>query len=147
MDQNERFKVISGSHIILLKDDKLLMLKRRNTKYNDGQYALVAGHLEENETLRENACRETMEEVGIELRPEELKLVHIVHEKQDTAEYVIAFFIAKSWKNEPKNLEPEKCYEIKWFDIKNLPENTTLLVKHVLLEISNGNIYSEFGWK
>ena len=36
---------------------------------------------------------------------------------------------------------------IKWFDIKNLPENTTLLVKHVILEISKGNIYSEFDWK
>jgi len=45
-------------------------------------------------------------------------------------------------------MEPNKCDDLKWFDINNLPENIIPFVKFVLKEIFNKqNNYYEYGWK
>ena len=146
MDKKERFKVISGAHLLLMKDNKILLLKRRSSFYNDGLYTLVSGHLDGNETLRNALCREANEEIGIKLEPNNLTPLHTVHEKDIGNEYITLFFSVKSWIGDPKNMEPEKCYELGWFDINNLPENTSALIKTTIPKILKGEIYSEFGW-
>ncbi len=37
--------------------------------------------------------------------------------------YVNLDFLVTKWSGEPKNMELEKCYELKWVDLSNLPEN------------------------
>ncbi len=146
MDKKERFKVISGAHLLLMKENKILLLKRRSSFYNDSTYTLVSGHLDGNETLRAALCREANEEIGIKLEPNDLIPLHTVHEKDIGKEYITLFFSVKSWSGDPKNMEPEKCYELGWFDINNLPENTSILIKTIIPKILKGEIYSEFGW-
>lgn len=51
-------------HILLLEADNLLMLRRFNTGFEDGNFSLVAGHLEGDETVHQAAVREIAEEVG-----------------------------------------------------------------------------------
>lgn len=45
-------KVNLSVHLLLLNKDNILMLRRYNTGYEDGNYSLIAGHLEKNETVR-----------------------------------------------------------------------------------------------
>lgn len=142
----ERFKVFSGSNLLLIKNNKILLSRRKNTNFDDGKYALIAGHLDAGETLRETACREALEEVGIKIHPEDLIPLHILHKKDPIREYVVVFFSVKKWENEPKNMEPEKCYEINWFDTNNLPEDTSDLMKATIPKLLKGELYSEFGW-
>lgn len=48
---DERFRIISGAYLILQKGEKVLLSRRYNTGYRDGEWGLPAGHLEENETI------------------------------------------------------------------------------------------------
>lgn len=62
-----------------LYDDEILLC-RRNIEPRKGFWTLPAGYLECNETTEEGACRETLEETGVqvtELRP--YRLFDIVH--------------------------------------------------------------------
>lgn len=52
--------------IVLNGDNNILLLKRcDNCSYMPGKYCLPGGHVEEESTLLENACRELEEETGI----------------------------------------------------------------------------------
>ena len=48
----KRFKLIPSVYIILVKDGKTLLLRRQNTGYEDGNYGLVAGHADGDESAR-----------------------------------------------------------------------------------------------
>ena len=42
----ERNKIIPASYAVLIKDNKVLLVRRFNTGYEDGKYSLPAGHVE-----------------------------------------------------------------------------------------------------
>lgn len=135
-----------AAHLILKKNNQLLLLKRQNTGYEDGNYALVAGHVNDDETARQALCREAREEAGITIKLNEVKFVHIVHRKSNRI-YLDCFFEATKWEGEPTNMEPEKCSELKWFKAKELPSNTVVPIKAALSYIGQKQIYSEFGFR
>jgi 8-oxo-dGTP diphosphatase len=140
-----RFKLILSVYTILVKDDKVLLLRRANTGYEDGNYGLPSGHADGAEAGREAAARETKEEVGVDIVPHDMKFVHAMHRLQDD-ERVDFFFAADKWQGEPKNMEPEKCDNISWFPLNGLPENTIPYIREVLEAYRQGIYYSEF-WK
>ncbi len=142
----EKFKIITGAYTLLMKNKKVLLAKRYNTGYCDGEWGVPAGHLEENETLIQTAIRECNEETGIRLKKTCLRLVHVMHRKESDGERLNLFFSAKNWKGEPKITEPDKCDALSFFDIDNLPENTIEYVKQAITNISKRTLYSEHGW-
>ena len=44
----------------------------------------------------------------------------------------------------PRIAEPEKCSEIKWFDIKNLPQEMIPVRRNAFNDYLNGQFYSEY---
>ncbi len=145
----KRFSVKTGSWLILRKGRRILMTKRKGTGWNDGNYAVVSGHLEPGETLREAAVREAREEVGIFIAVKNLKAVHVLHKTDGIGkegDYVVVFFEARKWDGKPRNMEPDKCSGIKWFDLGRLPRNTAPLLRHALKKIKDKQLYSEFGF-
>lgn len=145
----ERHKNIPASYLVLMKDNKILMLQRANTGYHDGDWGLPAGHGEKGETFTDAVIREAKEEAGISLRPDQVKVVHVQHRKSDLdgSERIHTYFIAASWEGEIINGEPHKCSAIWWFDINDLPPNTVDCVRYSIQNITNGVFYSEFGWE
>lgn len=53
----------------------------------------------------------------------------------------------KHYTGEIKIGEPDKCSDLEWFDIENLPPNIIPIRKSALLDYKNGIIYNEIGWK
>ena len=46
-----------------------------------------------------------------------------------------------------KNMEPEKCDDLRWFKINRLPENIIPYVRFAISKIRNKELYSEYGFK
>ena len=142
----ERYKIIPSIYLIIVKDGKILLSRRFNTGYEDGKYGLVSGHAEEKETFREALSREVLEEAGIEIDPSDLNLVLTMHRQCGDHERADFFFTANAWKGEVRNAEPQKCDDLAWFPIDNLPSNTIPYIKKAIEEYFNGMAYCEFGW-
>ncbi len=136
-------RFVSAVHVLFIKNGKLLMLRRFNTGWGDGKYSLVAGHVESNETVRNAAVREAIEEAGSEVSVNDLEFVHVMHRLSEV-ERIDFFFKASVWKYEPKNAEPQKCDDMQWFSIDNLPENTVPYVRFAIENIKKNITYSEF---
>ncbi len=141
----ERFKLIPTSHLILIRDGKILLSRRFNTGWSDGLYSVVAGHLDGNETFLQAMRREAKEEAGIDIKENEMRVVHVMHRKSDD-ERIDIFVEAGSWNGEPKIMEHDKCDDMGWFDIGSLPENMVPYVRQAIEMIRRGVHYSEHGW-
>lgn len=144
-------KLITAVHLLLVDDvnNKLLLARRFNTGYEDGNYSLVAGHVEENETIREAMIREAMEEAGIEINLADLEVSHVMHRKREhqTDSDRIDFFLkATKWTGTPTIMEKDKCDDIKWFDHNSIPKNTIPYIISAIQAFKTATSYSEFGW-
>ncbi len=143
----ERFKLIPAVYLVLRQDNKVLLLRRANTGYQDGKYGLVAGHLDGDELGTVAMVREAKEEAGIDVDPTKLKFVHVAHRlsrDQIGQERIDLFYELREWQGQIQNAEPEKCDDLTWFDINDLPSNTLPFVRHVLEDIANNISYSEY---
>lgn len=143
---NNRQVLTGDVHVFIIKNDQILLLKRFNTGWEDGKYHLPAGHKEANETFKQAMAREAMEEIGLKIDEKDLEFVHFMHSKTNS-ERVAVFFVAKHWIGEPVNMEYNKCSELKWFDINNLPDNMVEYAKIAINNFINKVYYSEYGWK
>lgn len=137
----ERYKIFVAVYMILIKDNKILLGRRANSSWMNGRYNMPAGHLEEGETLVEAVIRETKEEVGIDVLPKDIEHVHTMHRK---GRYVDIFFKAKVWQGDGYIAEPDKCDDLQWFPLDNLPENPIPSQKSALDLILKGVTFSEF---
>ena len=132
--------------LILVQDNSVLLTHRVNAKFGNGLYALPGGKCEENETATNAIIREAQEELGITLDKNGLQLVHTFHRKGTENNLVALIFKAEEWSGEIINNEPEKCDELAWFSLNQLPENIIPAHRHALECIKKNNIYSEHGW-
>lgn len=138
----KRFKLILSVYLIIVKDGKTLLLRRQNTGYQDGNYGLVSGHADGDERATIAVCREVAEESGITIKPQELKFVHLMHRREND-ERLDVFFTADKWEGEPKNMEPNKCDDLGWFLLDDLPPNTIPYIRQAIENFRAGIHYSE----
>lgn len=133
-------------YLILRKENKILLSLRQNTKFEDGKWSLIAGHVEENENATNAMIREALEEANIEILPENLKVVYTMDRITPKRQNIDIFFNCSGYLGELSNNEPHKCGGLSFFDINNIPNNTVNYVKKAISDIENGIIYSEFGY-
>lgn len=141
-----RFKAYVAVYAVLIDDGKILLIRRYNTGYKDGEYALPSGHLDGAESARVGAAREAKEEVGVNIDEDDMEIVHLLHRYRPEREYIDIYVKADKWKGEPQNMEPNKCDEVTWFKLDDLPENTVKDVRQAIENIKLGVFYSEFGF-
>ncbi|MNW49246.1 nucleoside triphosphate pyrophosphohydrolase [compost metagenome] len=142
----KRFLLRCAVNLILLENEKVLLLLRGNTGFGDGNYGVIGGHIDGDETAREAVIREAQEEVNIHLNPECIKFVGTIHRKLSHCEYIDLFFVAESWSGLLENKEPVKHVHYKWFELNSLPHNTMPLVNTAISNYVNGIFYDELGW-
>lgn len=147
MGGKEKFMVRAAVYLILIKDNKILLSRRYKTGWMDGMYSLVAGHIDGNEPVGNAMLREAYEEAGIKIKKKDLIPNKVLHRKSNDCEYMDFFFTAKSWTGTPKIMEPNKCDDMSWFLIENLPSNTLPYIKNAIENIKDGVAFIESGWK
>ena len=141
----ERYKSMIVVDLMLTKINEktgkkeVLLALRKNTGYNDGEYELPGGHVEENEDLMNAMIREADEELGIKLKVEDLKIEHILHHyKGNRLNFILT---TRKYEGELQIGEPDKCEKLEWFDIENLPNNMYKRAEKVIKEINKGIFY------
>ena len=144
-----RFRLIVAVHLLLMDRDRLLMLRRCNTGWEDGSYSVVAGHIDGNEPASAAMIREAREEAGITIAAEALDLCHVMHQRLEHEgvlfESVEFFFLCREWSGRPFNREPHKCDDLSWFPVTGLPGSTIPYVRQAITLSLAGQLYSEFG--
>lgn len=132
-------------HLLLVRDGKILMLRRYNTGYQDGNYSVVAGHVDGGEELKTAMIREAREEAGIRIAPEDLTVAGVIHSIEDD-EYVHFFLHASNYSGEVVNMELHKCDDLSWFDLDDLPPNTIPYVRRAIQNYRDGVWFDSLGW-
>jgi len=140
-----RAKFLVTVHLFFFRGEQILLLRRFNTGYRDGEYSVPAGHLDGNETVIAAAAREAQEEVGVQLDSDCIHFSQVMH-RRDGDERVDFFVNVSEWTGEPVNAEPDKCDDLRWADMDDLPANTIPYIKRALHNHLNGIIFYEFGW-
>ena len=139
------FQAPIAVHLFLIEGEKLLLLRRYNTGYEDGNYSVVAGHLDGGEELKSAMSREAREEAGIEICGCDLEVVGVIHFNSDR-EYISFFLKASKWSGDVTNMEPEQCDDLRWFDIDDLPYNTIPYVRRAIENYRKGIWFGSVGW-
>jgi ADP-ribose pyrophosphatase YjhB (NUDIX family) len=143
----ERFKLVPAVYLIVKNGNKILLSLRKNTGYMDGYYGLVSGHVDGNEPARFACIREAMEEAGMEISMEELKIGCMMHRLTSERECMDIFFVLEDYYGKLENMEPEKCDGLKYFDMDNLPENIIPYVDTAIKNSLNNMVYCEYWFK
>lgn len=133
-------------HIVLERDGCVLLIRRAGTGYRDGWLSVPAGHLDGGEEMRAGAARELREEVGVDLTPDQLVPIHVMHRRE--ARESVDFFVraADGWRGEPVNREPHKCSELRWCAWDALPADVVPYVRRALDNHRAGRAFDSFGW-
>ena len=132
-------------HLILQRGSQILLLRRFNTGYRDGEFSLPAGHLDGNETVVDAAVREAAEEIGVGIDPQDVNFSSVMHRREGD-ERVDFFVQVRAWQGEPFNAEPQKCDELLWVGVDALPLNTIPYIRRAIANHLNGLRFDEFGW-
>lgn len=143
-------KIIPSVYAVFVKEDKIFLLKRKNTGFLDGMYDMIAGHVELGESFTQALVREAKEEAGVVIDIKDVKVIHIINKKgqeEGSSDRLDIFVQVSKWEGEIQNMEPEIHEELGWYDMDNLPENIVPYVKQGLrLGLIKGEMYSEMYW-
>ena len=119
----------SAVHMIITKDNKVLIQKRKGSKLWPGYYSLPAGHIDEGETQYEALVREAQEELGIIIDPNNILNSYVVLRRnhfnidgKQLEPYIDYYYDIEQYEGVPKIMEENKCDELIWADMDNLPD-------------------------
>ncbi|BFT71821.1 NUDIX hydrolase [Paenibacillus sp. P36] len=143
-----RTPILYGSvHILFYRNDEVLLLKRQNTGFQDGNWSVVAGRMDGNEEVVAAAIREAKEEAGVDIEPDQLEIIGMMHRKNTTSEWVDFFLKAHDWKGKITNMEPEKCEQLTWFPLSELPSQMVSYIRVAIEHKQEGLWFESIGWK
>lgn len=148
----DRFVVVPASYVYLLRDGaggtEVLLQLRSGTPYMSGHWAAAAaGHVERGETSYDAARREAREELGLD--DVEMSFEFTMQRTQGAEpidERVDFFFTARSWSGEPRIAEPEKCAELRWCRLDDLPDPVVPHEAFALGRLGSGERYLSHGF-
>ncbi len=117
--------------LFFFRENQILLLRRFNTGFRDGEYTVPAGHMDGGETVMQAAIREGKEEVGVDIAEQNMTFSTVMHRIED--EERVDFFVqVHKWEGEPFNAEPDKCDDVRWVELNALPDNTVPYVRQAL---------------
>ena len=134
-------------HLFLVKDNKILLLRRFNTGYEDGNYSVIAGHIDGGEDVFTAMIREAKEEAGISIQHDNLHAIQAMHRKKADEERIDYFFKCSKWDGNITIMEPDKCDELIWVEIDNLPCNIVDYVRAAIVNYMGNNQFTIYGWQ
>lgn len=118
-------KFLSSVYLIIKNEkNEVLLQRRQGTKLWPGFLALPAGHIDEGENAYDAIIRESKEELGIKIGLNNIVDVFVVNRRNKSiSPYYDVYFEINGYEGNIKINEPQKCSELVWCDINNLPND------------------------
>ena len=135
MSEEKRPKV--GIGVIILKEKKVLLGKRRNS-HGAGTWSFPGGNLEYFESFRRCGLREILEETGLDVRLIDEDSIATTNDLFEEGEHYITLFLrAAHLQGEPRVMEPDKCERWGWYSWNKFPKPLFLPVQNLLKQEYN----------
>lgn len=141
----DRPRVIVDVNLLIVRRGQILLGRRFGTGFADGQYSVPAGHLELGESVVLAAIREAKEELSIDLSPDAVRFVQVMHNSYGIGRLAF-FFEVKRWEGDIVNMEPHKCDDLRWFDTGGLPANMIPYIREAVDHYLCGRVLTLYGW-
>jgi len=110
----------SVSLVIYCKEDDSVLLEQRsfNKVKNPGKWALVGGHVIEDEELMETAINEAREEIGVDFSNMKVKYLTTLLPTETNSGFNHIFYVKLNKKNLKFKLQKEEVEAVKWFEYR-----------------------------
>lgn len=138
--------VIPAVNVFVINNSKLLLGRRDNTGWMDGKLCPPGGHIEKGETPTAAMLREIAEELGVAVKSEDLEFL-CVAARNTVPEYISYEFVLRDKMYDFYNAEPEKCSELVWSSLSELPADIIDHFHQIITHSLIGNkTYLELGY-
>ena len=134
-----------SSVYLIIKNNKneILFQRRQGTKLWPGFLALPAGHIDEGENVYDAVIREAKEELNITISMENIIDTFVVNRRNKSIPpYYDVYFEIDSYIGDIIINEPEKCSELKWIKVEDLPDDVIDFERIALLNNKKGIKFS-----
>lgn len=135
-----RKQVIELTNMCLIYDDNRILVEEKiGTKY-EGGLVFPGGHVEAGESLLQSVIREMKEETGLDIyNPQPCGFKDLI--QGDGTRYIVLLYKTNKFSGELKSSDEGRVF---WLDRKEIPEVNLIWNMRELLEIFEGDQYSEF---
>jgi len=140
MDKNLPNVRVGTACMCFNKTGQVLMLLRKGS-HGDDTWCMPGGHLEFGETLEQCVAREAKEEADIDVK--NLEIISLSNDVAYEKHYITIGMIAHEWTGTPQIMEPEKCTDMRWFSLDNLPNNLFHATKKIIENYKANRIYKK----
>ncbi len=141
-EPRDRYPIVV--HVLVWQEGRMAMLKRANTGFMDGYFALPGGHQDQGESVSAAAMRECQEELGIDV--EHLEPVCVLPYKSGRHQGVNFVFSCERYSGVPTINEPDLFSELVWVSADTLPEPLAHWIPTALALYTEGGWYQELAW-
>lgn len=119
--------------MVLIQNTEGKMLIQKRSEQKGGEYGLTSGHAKTGETPLQGIITEIKEELGIDVKPNELKLIH--SEKSDKKRHFYdLYYLKKDYEIADMKLQEEEVENVMWLSengIKKLCSENTFKKEHI----------------
>ncbi|MEV8528889.1 MULTISPECIES: NUDIX domain-containing protein [unclassified Streptomyces] len=137
---------IVGVHLVFEQVGQVLLQRRSpSARFAPDEWHLPAGHLEA-ESAMECAVRESGEELGVDIDPQDLRLVHVLHYRGSGTPHMQLFFRVLAYRGTPRICEPDRCTALGWHPYAALPAPLVDYTAVALTAIAANRSYTAMGW-
>lgn len=113
-------------YCMIINDKKEVLLQKRSAtkKLNPNIYAITAGHVDAGEDFETAIIREVKEELGLDIKKEELKKYtdNEVKIRERNSNISVYYYIKRNIKEDEFKIQEEELSEVKWFRIDDIIE-------------------------
>jgi ADP-ribose pyrophosphatase len=121
-----------GVGVLLVDERDRALLTLRKLPPEANCWSILGGKLDFLESLEQCAIREAHEEAGVEIVLERLLCVTDHRLPGENQHWVSPAFLGRIASGEPRNCEPHKTADVRWFPLDDLPPNLTMTARNAI---------------
>lgn len=138
-----------GFGVMVVRDGKVLLGRRHadpakadSELHGEGTWTMPGGKLHFGESFEEGAVHEVLEETGVTVRADDLKLISVTNDTAPGAHFATLGFLCGRYEGEPRVMEPDEITEWGWFPLDSLPSPLFAPSRKILENVAANRMYA-----